>query len=75
MVRVSEGSKIIGHKEIVDKLADYNEKYFEQPLPDTTNGAPKRAMNIHHNIGQSPRILLQKITIDEMYRQWTRFES
>ena len=66
---------IVNPKEIIETLADYYEEHFAEPLPDLNNPFHQKVMSMYESISYMPNIPLEKISINEVIREWRKFSS
>jgi hypothetical protein len=66
---------IKNNQEIVNLLADYYEKHFEQPEYDIDNHYHIGCIDIYDKAAETSNIPLQSIKYDEVLKQWKKFAS
>ena len=65
--------RIIDPKEIVETLANHYEEHFAEPKPDVNNPFHQKVLSIYESISLMPNIPLEKISINEVMKEWKKF--
>lgn len=69
-------SKLITNPEKIAKnLANHYEEYFTEPKPDPNNPVHQTALSIYENISRMPNIPLERISINEVMKEWKRLSK
>ena len=59
-------------KVIVEKLGNHYEQHFSEPTSVENNPVHQKYLNIYNKIAYLPSIPLDKITINEVVREWKK---